>query len=197
MIDRILSKAKESNIIITNCYAIKKDKLYRDLYVISFTKLYPNILVQMYDIGLMPHEKILIESLREELKKPKSLQDNFFVNSYYGNLYYRNNSITDLLSKYLNVWYVELVSKYDIIYIDTDEIYVHDLSIIDSIKELDIPYVIEKINYIYIHDRKRYVISDDFGIRIKGRQTKDQTLLLMKNNIVTMIREDKLESIGI
>ncbi len=216
MIKRILEQVDQnkSTPVMATCHINNPKyntlRIKKDLIQIDFNSLYPNVLIKMYDEGLLPLEKDNIDNIRylienrEEIKKDddKYYQLKVTVNSYWAKLYRRDPSKANIAVEYLTHFYNELLYKHNdnIIYIDADMIIIEKLdNIIEDIEELDIPYTIKDINYFYLMSKKRYAYIDKGKLIIKGyspsrdHKTIQDLELMMK----THIREDKLIELGI
>lgn len=173
-----------------------KDVLLEDLIKIDFNSLYPNILVGLFNEGLLDIKfKKDIEKLqwflerREEIKRlsrDEYLKWRTFANS----LYLKVKS--PLVVEYLHLIYTDILKEYseDIIYIDVDMIICK--KDIDASK---IPTSSEKseVEYFYIENLKKYIIFADGQLETKGHKlfTKKDLLQLVKREIRTR-RLDKL-----
>lgn len=217
MIKRILEQVDQNKITnaTATCY-INKPRyntltIKKNLVQIDFNSLYPHILIQMYDEGLLPLEKDNIDNIRylienrEEIKKNESnyYQLKVTVNSYWANLYRRDITKANIVVEYLTKFYNELLYKHNdnIIYIDADMIIIEKLdNIIEKIEELNVPYNITDINYLYLMSKKRYAYTDNNGrIIIKGYSpSRDhKNIQELESMIKSHIREDKLIELGV
>jgi len=184
----------------------------KEVKQLTFTSLYPNIICGLIDSGY--HEmaseklrmgmiefnkkfdyfnknKLILKSDSEVYKEYKT-----YINSFYGTLSYMSKigdvDYTTMLSQYLTAYYNDLleINKNKILYIDTDIIfYCGELDLLG----FNIPYDIEEIPYIYIEEKKRYVIKKE-SFEVKGyRKDAQRAIDLIK----TFIRDDKIEKLGI
>jgi hypothetical protein len=186
----------------------------KDVKQLTFSALYPNIICGLVESGY--HEKAskklksgMIEFIekfdyfsknRLVLKPDENLYKEYktYINSFYGTLGYMSKvegeiDFVTMVAQYLNAFYNDLleVNKNKILYIDTDTIlYCGELDLLG----FNVNYDIEEIPYILIEDKKRFVIKkEDFeskGYRGKNIQS---AIDLLK----TLIREDKIEKLGI
>ena len=179
-----------------------KDVILEDVDVTEFMSFYPNIIVSLWDEGLIvdPDIKGGVEKLRYFLENRESfeyLSYKTFVNGFYGFLSMRKGTevIPRLIDKYLKLVFNEILDKNDkVFYIDTDVIY-HigdldfgdlDLSSISSCHVTDV---------LCIHDKKRYVFYDGIQIGSKGYGKKNRQEA--ENEFKKVLRERKLNQLGI
>lgn len=175
-----------------------KDILLEDLIRIEFQQLYPNILIGLFNEGLLDIKwKQDIEKLqwfferRVEIKRLSSdeyLKWKIFTNS----LYLKIKS--PLVVEYLHLVYTDIIEKYanDIVYIDVDMIICKkgiDISNIPAKSEMS------KVDYFYIENLKKYIIFANGQLETKGHSnfTKSDLLQLVKSEI----RTRRLDKIGI
>lgn len=173
-----------------------KDVLLEDLIKIDFNSLYPNILVGLFNEGLLDIKfKQDIEKLQwflerrgeiKRLSRDEYLKWRTFANSLYTKVK------SPLVVEYLHLIYTDILKEHleDIIYIDVDMIICK--KDIDTSK---IPTSSEKseVEYFYIENLKKYIIFTDGQLETKGhgRFTKKDLLQLVKREIRTR-RLDKL-----
>jgi hypothetical protein len=185
----------------------------KEVKQLSFSSLYPNIICGLVESGYheMASEKLklgMIEFIEKfdhfsknklVIKSDTNLYKEYktYINSFYGTLGYMSKveeiDFITMVAQYLNAFYNDLlaVNKNKILYIDTDTIfYCGELDLLG----FNVNYDIEEIPYILIEELKRYVIKkEDFeskGYRGKNIQS---AIDLLK----TLIREDKIEKLGI
>lgn len=183
-----------------------KDILLEDLIRIDFNNLYPNIILGLYNEGLIDtkwkNDIKQLESFLEnidELKK-KSLSPypedplsyrlgRIHANELYGKIK------SPLVVEYLDLIYTDLIEKYrdDIVYIDVDMIICKnniDISTIPSIR-----YEYSKLEYFYIESLRKYILFYNGQLETKGhsRFSKVDLLQLVKSEI----RQRRLNKIGI
>jgi hypothetical protein len=214
-IDRIkkLEDLKFNNFLIKdkNIYHISnhaRGSLYENITRIDFNALYPNILISLFNEGLLNKKwendinkvKWFLEN-RADLKRLNPDE--------YGKWKIHCNSLyikikSPYVVEYMNVFYSELIEKYGelIIYIDVDRIYLklkkEEFQSKTHIEELnDFNYNIEFINYFYTEELKKYIEQEESGaVNVEGYrdETKKQYLL---NLIKREIRRRKLDNLGI
>lgn len=207
-------------------------QLMKDMKVITFDNMYPTIFKQMFDNGYLPKseepyiKKIESWLTRKEtgLDKTLSIQQfqelRTFKNSYYGNLYRRKPEYCQLLTEYINVFYTKLKEKLELdgnkdklIYYDVDTIFIKSINksdinghidIIQHIGDLEIPYNIVSVNYLYIEGLKRLIWTNpNSGIEVKGMRSRVGKYMnggktnaeLMEDIIRREMRNDKLDKI--
>ena len=214
-IDRIkkLEDLKFNNFLIKdkNIHHISnhaRGSLYENITRIDFNALYPNILISLFNEGLLNKKwendinkvKWFLEN-RADLKRLNPDE--------YGKWKIHCNSLyikikSPYVVEYMNVFYSELIEKYGelIIYIDVDRIYLklkkEEFQSKTHIEELnDFNYNIEFINYFYTEELKKYIEQEESGaVNVEGYrdETKKQYLL---NLIKREIRRRKLDNLGI
>ena len=188
----------------------------KEVKQISFSSLYPNIICGLVESGYheMASEKLKLGMIefnqkfdyfsknRSVLKSDSEVYKEYktYINSFYGTLGYMSKiedvDFITMVAQYLNAFYNDLleVNKNKILYIDTDTIfYCGELDLLG----FNVNYDIEEIPYILIEEKKRYVIKkEDFeskGYRgYKGKNVQSAIDLLK-----TLVREDKIEKLGI
>lgn len=188
----------------------------KEVKQLSFSTLYPNIICGLVESGYheMASEKLKLGMIefnqkfdyfsknRSVLKSDSEVYKEYktYINSFYGTLGYMSKiedvDFITMVAQYLNAFYNDLleVNKNKILYIDTDTIfYCGELDLLG----FNVNYDIEEIPYILIEEKKRYVIKkEDFeskGYRgYKGKNVQSAIDLLK-----TLVREDKIEKLGI
>ena len=214
-IDRIkkLEDLKFNNFLIKdkNIHHISnhaRGSLYENITRIDFNALYPNILIGLFNEGL------LNKKWENDINKVKWFLENradlkLLNPDEYGKWKIHCNSLyikikSPYVVEYMNVFYSELIEKYGelIIYIDVDRIYLklkkEEFQSKTHIEELnDFNYNVEFINYFYTEELKKYIEQEESGaVNVEGYrdETKKQYLL---NLIKREIRRRKLENLGI
>ncbi len=180
-----------------------KDILLEDLVRIDFNNLYPNIIVGLYNEGLIDTKwesdinqlKLFLENI-EKWKKMSTDVDHlvYKIGRTHANLLYGKIK-SSLIDEYLHLVYTDLIEKYrdDIVYIDVDMIICKsdiDISTIPSIR-----YEVSKLEYFYIESLKKYIIFANGQLETKGHSkfTNKDLLQLVKSEI----RQRRLNKIGI
>lgn len=191
-----------------------KDILLEDLTRIDFNNLYPNIILGLYNEGLIDTKwesdikqlKSFLENI-EELKrktkefigKPYDDLQNSILGTYKAGRIHANTLYAKIKSplvvEYLHLIYTDIIEKYpdDIVYIDVDMIICKrdiDISTIPSNR-----YEMSKVEYFYIENKKRYITFANGQLETKGHSkfTKNDLLQLIKSEI----RTRRLNKIGI
>lgn len=190
-----------------------KDTLLEDLVRIDFNNLYPNIILGLYNEGLIDKEwesdinqlKLFLENVDELKKKTKQFigkpyddLQNSILGSYKAGRIHANTLYgkikSPLVVEYLHLVYTDLIEKYrdDIVYIDCDIIickqYI-DISNIPAKSEMS------KLEYFYIENLKKYILFYNGQLETRGHSkfTKEDLLQLVKGEI----RQRRLNKIGI
>ena len=90
-------------------------------------------------------------------------------------------------------------NRSNILYIDTDIIYMKEVVDESFIKSIGIPYKISKIENIYFFRQKSYVFEEDYTIKIRGigklNSIEEDIVLKMKSDLQSRIRDEKLDEL--
>jgi len=190
-----------------------KDILLEDLVRIDFCNLYPNIILGLYNEGLINTKwesdikklKLFLENVdglkkktKEFIGKPYDDFQNSILGSYKAGRIHANGIYAKIKSplvvEYLHLIYTDIIEKYadDIVYIDVDMIICKkdiDISNIPTKSEMS------KVEYFYIENLKKYIIFANGQLETKGHNafTKEDLLELVKREI----RQRRLNKIGI
>lgn len=190
-----------------------KDILLEDLVRIDFYNLYPNIILGLYNEGLIDTKwesdikqlKSFLENVdelkrktKEFIGKPYDDLQNSILGSYKAGRIHANGLYAKIKSplvvEYLHLIYTDIIEKYadDIVYIDVDMIICKkdiDISNIPAKSEMS------KVEYFYIENKKRYILFYNGQLETKGRSkfNKEDLLQLVKSEI----RQRRLNKIGI
>jgi len=186
---------------------------------ISFIKLFPNLLLHLYDNNIL--SKFSIEIPSEVITKLKHLfgnglehiqENKIWINSLWAKeLRSINFEMFELFHQYMEMLYQDIIDliPYNWLYIDTDTLFFVDDkkgSVTNKfIKELytHIPYDFERKNFAFFEAKKRYVIVDNNNVlKQKGFPTlpgKENRRTKRHDEIVTImkayIRETQLNQI--
>jgi REP element-mobilizing transposase RayT len=184
-----------------------RGNLYDNITRIDFIALYPNILIGLFNEGL------LNEKWKNDINKVKWFLENrtdlkLLSPDEYGKWKIHCNSLyikikSPYVVEYMNIFYSEMIEKYGdlIIYIDVDRIYLklskEKFQAKTQIEELnDFNYYVEFINYFYAEELKKYIEQDSFGqLACSGFKEPNKTNL--ENLIKREIRRRKLDNLGI
>jgi hypothetical protein len=185
-----------------------KEKLIEDVTQIDFNTLYPNLLISLFDEGLIDEKwKEDIERVQWFLKNRGDLkllspneyqQWKIHCNSLYAKI--RSPYVTE----YMDMFYTDLIEKYGdlIVYNDVDDLYLKIDKVSFQSKEWiaelkDFKHDVEFINYFYAEDLKRYVEQEESGqINTEGFRDENKKENLL-NIIKREVRRRKLENLGI
>lgn len=191
-----------------------KNILLEDLVRIDFNNLYPNIILGLYNEGLIDTKwesdikqlKLFLENIKELKRKTKEFigkpyddLQNSILQSYKAGRIHANGLYdkikSPLVVEYLHLVYTDLIEKYgdDIVYIDCDMIICKrdiDITTIPSNR-----YEMSKVEYFYIENLKRYILFYNGQLETKGhsRFTKEDLLQLVKSEI----RQRRLNKLGV
>jgi hypothetical protein len=178
-----------------------KDVIIENILVTDFTLMYPSIMYMIHDENIYSVDdidkiKFFIEN-KENLKllsHSEYLKYKIEVNHIYGGLTFSGNITSHLISKYLNLFYNELLENnpHNIVYIDTDRI----ISI-NSLNMLDCPltYSTDTLTLGIIKEKKKYIVHDGNELKIKGYPTRKHEEV--KREVQSRIRQLQLEKLGI
>lgn len=201
--NNFLIKDKRIHYINTNSLG----NLYENLTQIDFITLYPNLLIGLFESGLIDEKwKDDIGRVKWFLnnkKELKRLQSDEYQKwkVHCNSLYIKIKS--PYVVEYMNLFYSDLLDKYGdkIIYIDVDLLIINlkkvEFQTKYQIEELnDFNYDTTFINYFYAEELKKYIKQDEFGeITTSGfREPKKANLEAL---IKREIRRRKLDNLGI
>lgn len=181
--------------------------LYENLTQIDFITLYPNLLIGLFENGLIDEKwkddigrvKWFLNN-RKELKRLKS--DEYQKWKVHCNSLYMKIK-SPYVVEYMNLFYSDLLDKYGdkIIYIDVDLLIVNftkvEFQTKYQIEELnDFKYDTTFINYFYAEELKKYVKQDENGeLSVSG--FRDAKRYNIEALIKREIRRRKLDKLGI
>jgi hypothetical protein len=169
-----------------------KDILLDDLIKVDINSLYPNILIGLFNEGLIDKKWETDINKTEWFLKNRSklkLGDNndylkykIHTNSLYSKIR------TPLVVEYLHLFYSDLIEKYknDIIYIDVDLIILKDgVNIDKDLNLMNFNFSKSKVDNFYFTNKKRYVIYSE-GV-LEHRGFKDD---INKKNLLQDIKSE-------
>lgn len=184
--------------------------LLKDIIKLSFKKLYTHLILQFYDEGLLSDDTMMfvfdklktnIDNIKELLKKDiLSDQDKIILYALYGYLgkidYHSANRISGYMNSIMDYYYNRYCDN--ILYIDTDTIFMSKFEGENFIKSIGIPYDVKEVNQIYLVSKKRFFIEEEGKISMKGLPKRYNSIiqdmeLVMRSNV----RERKLNQLGI
>lgn len=189
-----------------------KQRLLTDVNIIEFTKMYPHIIVGLYDEGLLQGKQYSdhIERIRSFLTIDRTTCDRgwysneqAYVNSFYGNMYRFNRSDADLVTDYQHLLWNDIMSmnnQSDIMYIDTDIVLFQNNLLEDkssrvplTLPEIILPFTRKIYDYLYIEKQKHYVYldSEDRKIRYYGFRPHIDKSNNKLNEIVSIIKSEQ------
>jgi hypothetical protein len=187
------------------------DTIHKNIYALNFTRMYPNIILKIYDgfDGWSDSIQSGVEELRilvghgDGMTREERIQMNSFFaglcNPY--NEYNRGDSrgiyLGNSVIRYGSLIGREIVSMYvdNIVYIDTSTIYFRNLNEF-PIKDLDygLPYTIDEISRGAFYGKKRYIIHDG---EVKTKGMKGEYWVGVEKNVrKRFIRELRSEKLG-
>jgi hypothetical protein len=194
MLKNLIERAKEklklrqSPIFFLN--RPKTKKMFKNVKVVEFQSLYNQILIQMWDEGLLP------ESEKEDIEKLKLSHTDLYryhFHSYFAGLYKRGLDSGEFALSYASSFHDNLIKTAlnDIIFIDSEKIYCVNLSpiILDQLKDLNIDYKIINLEYLWIESRRKFVYIKNGKVVFKGLPEEIEET---RSFIIEHSRRDKL-----
>lgn len=198
-----------------------KEILIEGVVQISFNRLYPNMLVDFYNEGMLDDvdskfDKVILPIIKRigrgsDISRNKWVsienQDEWMEHKKWVNSIWINelrgytNYIFDMFSQYLTMYYSDIIknNRYSWLYIDTDTMYFTKSENI-KIHDIGIPLVTteqDNIDLIVFEKEKRFVsYSDKDLLKVRGYHPKDKhTPTMIMNLIKEKIRERRLDKI--
>jgi hypothetical protein len=177
-----------------------RGNLYENITRVDFIGLYTSILIGLFDDGLLEEKwKEDIDRVRWFLKNRNDLKllspDEYRQWKVHCNSLYSKIK-SPYVVEYMSMFYSDLLEKYrGIVYIDVDRFYINSDKEIEELKIFN--HSIEKVNYFYAEELKKYIEQDKNGeITSSGfRDEKKKEYLV--NIIKQEIRRRKLDNLGI
>lgn len=201
MIKKLIELAKEkSKKQQTNSKYLNinyQSKIIKDVKLIKIDQLHPNILVQMYEEGLL--NKMNTSDIERIKSYINDERDGYLFTSFFGTLYIRNPEISQLVLAYIESFYDDLKKELipmnlsdDLIYYDVDRIILKNLTktVLDKIDSLNIKYRIVDVEYIWIDRIKKYIYLVDGEFSMRGFEKE---FIDIRKNILNQRRQDRLE----
>jgi hypothetical protein len=178
-----------------------RGNLYENITRVDFIGLYTNILIGLFDEGLLEESwKEDIDRVRWFLKNRNDIKS-LSPNEYHQWKVHCNSLYSKIKSpyvvEYMSMFYSDLIEKYEglIVYIDVDRFYINSDKEIEELKIFN--HSIEKVNYFYAEELKKYIEQDKYGeIRVSGFRDKTKKEYLV-NLIKQEVRRRKLNNLGI
>jgi hypothetical protein len=176
-----------------------KKILLDDLIKVDINSLYPNILIGLFNVGLIDKkwEKDINKTewfLKNRSKLKLGNNSDYLKYKIHTNSLY-NKIGTPLVVEYLHLFYSDLIEKYknDIIYIDVDLIILKDGVNIDrDLNLMNFNFSKSKVDNFYFTGKKRYVIYSEGLLEHRGFTINKKDLL---QDIKSEIRNKRLNKI--
>jgi len=175
----------------------------KDITEIRFISMYPNIIIKLWEQELLKFNikefgvlfKFIVqnkESINKKLTNKNKVLINFIINYTYGASHNINSIIKidgiNLIIPYYKDVLISLFDNYpnNVIHIEVDSIFLDflDKDMLDKyIIPLNLPYVIEHHQGIFIMKKKSYLLQTKDGMKVRGIETFDSEYQLEKERI--------------
>ena len=144
--------------------------------------------------------KTNVDNINELLKKDTfSEQENSILNNLYGYLYLEDYHASIRISGYMYSIMEYYYNRYydNILYIDTDTIFMSKFEGEDFIKSIGIPYNIKMVNQIYLVAKKRFFVEEEGKISMRGLSSKYHHDIIQNIEPImrSNVRERKIDEI--
>lgn len=183
-----------------------------EIIKLEFKKLYTHLIIKFFDEGLIGEDifDLVLNKLNTNLDEIENLltkddyseHENMLLNSLFGlldkNDYHSSIRISSYIYSILEYYYNKNFEN--ILYIDTDTIYMTKFEDEDFIKRIGIPYNLSIISNIYFIRSKKYIFLDNLEIKTRGMNKKQlelENVDLIMSEMKTIIRNKKLKDLGI
>jgi hypothetical protein len=181
-----------------------KGKIIESVYEVSFNSLYANLLVKLYEEDIFENngididKKIISEVKRFFTLKKSSLRTDeqldythtkAWVNSLYSNeLRMFTPMIFELYRQYMRKFWNDFIqaNKFNWLYVDTDTAFISGKLYTEPgfIRSIGIDFNITHHELFYLESPKKYVITDNNNIKIKGHRFQpDEIIGIMKSKL--------------
>ena len=183
-----------------------------EIIKLEFKKLYTHLIIKFFDEGLIG--EYIFESTLNKLntnvdeienlliKDNYSEHESMLLNSLFGllgkNDYHSSIRISSYMYSILEYYYNKNFEN--ILYIDTDIIYMTKFEDEDFIKSIEVPYNLSIISNIYFIRKKKYIFLDNLEIKTRGMNKKQlelENIDLIMSEMRATIRNKKLKELGI
>ena len=164
--DRLLSQELiNSGFIWTN--ELEKNKVILNCKKLEWDSLYPNIILQLTNEGLIELEDSKKRDLKYFLENKATLKisdpDMYNVykinsNRLYGELFHNTPLYASLITTYIKMYYTEILrNNPNIFYVDVDQVYYTGEIDYFDLLDLGIEYKITDINGFFFSAKKKYI----------------------------------------
>jgi len=175
--------------------------LLDNLVKYDLISLYPNILIGLFNVGLIDKkwEKDINKTewfLKNKINLKIADKDNYLKYKIHTNLLY-SKIRTPLVVEYLHLFYSDLIEKYknDIIYIDVDMIILKvGVNIDKDLELMNFNFSKSKVDNFYFTSKKRYVIYSEGLLEHRGFEDNINKKNLLQD-IKSEIRNKRLNKI--
>lgn len=187
-----------------------KGRVVQDVIEISFTSLYPNLLLYLYDNGILDRFNIkvpddVITKLTKILRNGTQSQDKLWINSIWTReLRPITYNMFELFYQYMSMFYMDIIANipYNWLYIDTDVMFIVGDNELFRKMMKDVPFLVcgcrvDVRPFVFFEAKKKYVIADsalllkEKGFSSRNTLRKEEIVSIMK----THIRNRKLDDI--
>ena len=184
------------------------NEVEKDIIFFEYKSLYASIIIKLCENSIITINKEDFEKLRDFLDgKIKESSPDYkalkeFTYSAYA--FYLTKDQQKYVLYYITLFYKDFIEKFkdSIAYIDVDLIFFKkekEKDIINYLSKLNVKFETKIINYLFLSYQKRYVyVNDNNDFYYKGFSKSNksiETKEVIKNRILSEIREDKINSI--
>ena len=187
-----------------------KGRVVEDVIEISFNSLYPNLLLYLYDNGILDKFDIkvpddIITKLTKIYRDGTQSQNKLWINSLWTKeLRPITFRMFELFYQYMSMFYTDIIANipYNWLYIDTDVMFIVGDNELFRKMMKDVPFPVcgcrvEVRPFIFFEAKKKYVVADssmvlkEKGFSSRNPLRKEEIVSIMK----THIRNRRLDDI--
>ena len=194
----IFSDSTSHNTHFDNVLKIDLNYFYPYIHYIKFIKNEINYNIKIFLLYSLLYKYMLMNKDRKELIDYYKISRELCF-AYYGFMIQNKFISTNYPSEFLN----DLKSKIDVIYIDTDMLFIkneYKIEIIDILNEIDMKYDITPIKYLMFLHKKYYAYfskdngNSEYKTTFKGRQSRNLKIFdAVEKTFITMYRKEKIK----
>lgn len=187
-----------------------RGRVVEDVIEISFSSLYPNLLLYLYDNGILDKFDIkvtddIITKLTKIYRDGTQSQNKLWINSLWTReLRPITFRMFELFYQYMSMFYADIIANipYNWLYIDTDVMFIVGDNELFRKMMKDVPFLVcgcrvDVRPFVFFEAKKKYVIADsalllkEKGFSSRNTLRKEEIVSIMK----THIRNRKLDDI--